>query len=192
MLQLVLHLFLRFEPRAGRGHLYCFCYLSNEVTTRIASFFSLRAENWSRFSFFLVLQNDIDLLNPLVELEKRKHKLKRLVQTPNSFFMNHCLQPLSNCSGMRQLPNRLMPTNRWKGKANRGLLISEEGRLNVHVFESTSSSVCSYDVPILQQIASNHWGVPLLPGMGRVESYKNGRMATEWVEVRVVLTQPEI
>ncbi|KAE9596029.1 putative ribosomal protein S27e [Lupinus albus] len=35
----------------------------------------------------MVLQNDIDLLNPPVELEKRKHKLKRLVQTPNSFFM---------------------------------------------------------------------------------------------------------
>ncbi|KAL8137825.1 hypothetical protein V2J09_003826, partial [Rumex salicifolius] len=34
-----------------------------------------------------VLQNDIDLLNPPVELEKKKHKLKRLVQSPNSFFM---------------------------------------------------------------------------------------------------------
>nr|XP_025614179.1 40S ribosomal protein S27-1 [Arachis hypogaea] len=34
----------------------------------------------------MVLQNDIDLLNPPAELEKRKHKLKRLVQSPNSFF----------------------------------------------------------------------------------------------------------
>ena len=34
-----------------------------------------------------VLQNNIDLLNPPVKLEKRKHKLKRLVQSPNSFFM---------------------------------------------------------------------------------------------------------
>ncbi|CAL9207003.1 unnamed protein product, partial [Musa hybrid cultivar] len=34
-----------------------------------------------------VLPNDIDLLNPPAELEKRKHKLKRLVQSPNSFFM---------------------------------------------------------------------------------------------------------
>ncbi|MBA0553441.1 hypothetical protein Goshw_026481, partial [Gossypium schwendimanii] len=34
-----------------------------------------------------VLQNDIDLLNPPAELEKKKHKLKRLVQSPNSFFM---------------------------------------------------------------------------------------------------------
>lgn len=42
------------------------------------------------FNLFLyqqVLQNDIDLLNPPAELEKRKHKLKRLVQSPNSFFM---------------------------------------------------------------------------------------------------------
>jgi hypothetical protein len=34
-----------------------------------------------------VLHSDIDLLNPPVELEKQKHKLKRLVQSPNSFFM---------------------------------------------------------------------------------------------------------
>ncbi|XWS09090.1 hypothetical protein CRYUN_Cryun40dG0056400 [Craigia yunnanensis] len=36
----------------------------------------------------MVLQNDIDLLNPSIELEKKKHKLKRLVQSPNSFFMD--------------------------------------------------------------------------------------------------------
>ncbi|KAJ4729581.1 40S ribosomal protein S27, partial [Melia azedarach] len=35
-----------------------------------------------------VLQNDVDLLNPPAELEKKKHKLKRLVQSPNSFFMD--------------------------------------------------------------------------------------------------------
>ncbi|KAL5208749.1 hypothetical protein ABZP36_033184 [Zizania latifolia] len=35
-----------------------------------------------------VLQNDIDLLNPPAELEKLKHKKKRLVQSPNSFFMD--------------------------------------------------------------------------------------------------------
>ncbi len=34
-----------------------------------------------------VLSNDIDLLHPPAELERRKHKLKRLVQSPNSFFM---------------------------------------------------------------------------------------------------------
>lgn len=42
---------------------------------------------WLGVLFFQVLQNDIDLLNPPVEIEKRKHKLKRLVQSPNSFFM---------------------------------------------------------------------------------------------------------
>jgi small subunit ribosomal protein S27e len=36
----------------------------------------------------MVLQNDIDLLNPPAELEKKKHKKKRLVQSPNSFFMD--------------------------------------------------------------------------------------------------------
>uniref|UniRef100_A0A0E0CC67 40S ribosomal protein S27 n=1 Tax=Oryza meridionalis TaxID=40149 RepID=A0A0E0CC67_9ORYZ len=36
----------------------------------------------------MVLSNDIDLLNPPAELEKLKHKKKRLVQSPNSFFMD--------------------------------------------------------------------------------------------------------
>ena len=35
-----------------------------------------------------VLACDIDLLHPPVELEKRKHKHKRLVQSPNSYFMD--------------------------------------------------------------------------------------------------------
>ncbi|EPQ60960.1 40S ribosomal protein S27 [Gloeophyllum trabeum ATCC 11539] len=30
----------------------------------------------------------VDLLNPLPETEKRRHKLKRLVQSPNSYFMD--------------------------------------------------------------------------------------------------------
>ncbi|KAM7250928.1 hypothetical protein ACFE04_022811 [Oxalis oulophora] len=46
-----------------------------------------------------VLQNDVDLLNPPVELEKKKHKLKRLVQTPNSFFMDvKCQAQLSSAT----------------------------------------------------------------------------------------------
>ncbi|CAA0843324.1 40S ribosomal protein S27-2 [Striga hermonthica] len=46
----------------------------------------------------MVLPNDIDLLNPPAELEKRKHKLKRLVQSPNSFFMvAFPFSRLSNC-----------------------------------------------------------------------------------------------
>lgn len=31
---------------------------------------------------------NIDLLNPSVQHEKRTHKLKRLVQSPNSYFMD--------------------------------------------------------------------------------------------------------
>ncbi|KAG9025656.1 40S ribosomal protein S27 [Tulasnella sp. JGI-2019a] len=30
----------------------------------------------------------VDLLNPSAEKEKRQHKLKRLVQSPNSYFMD--------------------------------------------------------------------------------------------------------
>ena len=35
-----------------------------------------------------ISMGDIDLLPPPRELEQRRHKLKRLVQTPNSFFMD--------------------------------------------------------------------------------------------------------
>lgn len=36
----------------------------------------------------MVLSHDIDLLHPPKELEARRHKRKRLVQSPNSFFMD--------------------------------------------------------------------------------------------------------
>eukprot|EP00315_Gephyrocapsa_oceanica_P010165 CAMPEP_0185308028 /NCGR_PEP_ID=MMETSP1363-20130426/18747_1 /TAXON_ID=38817 /ORGANISM="Gephyrocapsa oceanica, Strain RCC1303" /LENGTH=88 /DNA_ID=CAMNT_0027905411 /DNA_START=46 /DNA_END=312 /DNA_ORIENTATION=- len=35
-----------------------------------------------------ISMGDVDLLHPPAELEKRRHKLKRLVQSPNSFFMD--------------------------------------------------------------------------------------------------------
>merc|ERR1712032_324263 len=35
-----------------------------------------------------ISMGDIDLLHPPRELEQRRHKLKRLVQSPNSFFMD--------------------------------------------------------------------------------------------------------
>lgn len=47
--------------------------------------------NWQLIMAVLLLQvlhSDIDLLNPPAELERTKHKLKRLVQSPNSFFMD--------------------------------------------------------------------------------------------------------
>merc|ERR1711920_857489 len=36
----------------------------------------------------MVLHSDIDLLNPPAAYEKSQHKLKRLVQSPNSSFMD--------------------------------------------------------------------------------------------------------
>ncbi|CAK7329092.1 unnamed protein product [Dovyalis caffra] len=66
------------------------------------------------------LPNDIDLLNPPAELEKRKHKLKRLVQSPNSFFMNYCFQSLANCRSVWELPDSVVPTNRGRAKLTEG------------------------------------------------------------------------
>ena len=34
-----------------------------------------------------ISMGDVDLLHPPRELEQRRHKLKRLVQSPNSFFI---------------------------------------------------------------------------------------------------------
>lgn len=39
-------------------------------------------------SYSQVLSCDIDLLHPPAELEKSKHKLHRLVESPNSYFMD--------------------------------------------------------------------------------------------------------
>ncbi|XP_057800295.1 uncharacterized protein LOC131015870 isoform X1 [Salvia miltiorrhiza] len=77
----------------------------------------------------MVLSNDYDLLNPPAELEKRKHKLKRLVQSPNSFFMNHCVQPLPNSCCVRKLPDGAVPTDWRPRQAHRGLLLPKKGRL---------------------------------------------------------------
>ncbi|KAK8543015.1 hypothetical protein V6N12_015589 [Hibiscus sabdariffa] len=55
--------------------------------TKLSRVFEVALETASRQAK-MVLQNDVDLLNPPAELEKKKHKLKRLVQSPNSFFMD--------------------------------------------------------------------------------------------------------
>ncbi|KAG7566235.1 hypothetical protein ISN44_As10g028210 [Arabidopsis suecica] len=73
----------------------------------------------------MVLQNDIDLLNPPAELEKRKHKLKRLVQSPNSYFMHDYFQSLTDSRGMRKMPERSVPAYRRKGHPHRRMLFQE-------------------------------------------------------------------
>merc|ERR1712100_28903 len=48
-----------------------------------------KTQHWyAKRSTIMVLAQDIDLLNPPAALEASKHKLKRLVQGPNSFFMD--------------------------------------------------------------------------------------------------------
>ncbi|GKB36736.1 ribonuclease H-like domain-containing protein [Tanacetum coccineum] len=54
----------------------------------------------------MTLSNDVDLLNPPAEVEKRKYKLKRLVQSPNSFFffmVTHKLCDLSSTIEMKKM-----------------------------------------------------------------------------------------
>ncbi|CAA2987295.1 40S ribosomal S27-2 [Olea europaea subsp. europaea] len=82
----------------------------------------------------MVLPNDVDLLNPPAELEKRKHKLKRLVQSPNSFFMDvkcqgcfNIVQPLTNCGGVWELPDRAVSADWGSCPAHGGLLLQEKG-----------------------------------------------------------------
>ncbi len=51
----------------------------------------------------MVLSSDIDLLHPPREVEQSKHKLKRLVQSPNSYFItvfshSQTVVTCTNCS----------------------------------------------------------------------------------------------
>ncbi|WOL17980.1 hypothetical protein Cni_G26773 [Canna indica] len=75
----------------------------------------------------MVLPNDVDLLNPPAEVEKRRHRLKRLVQSPNSFFMNYCLQSLADRGGMRQLPDRALPTDWGRARLTEGCSFRRKG-----------------------------------------------------------------
>jgi small subunit ribosomal protein S27e len=43
---------------------------------------------FSNILSLLIQQLAVDLLNPTAESERRKHKLKRIVQSPNSYFMD--------------------------------------------------------------------------------------------------------
>jgi len=95
----------------------------------------------------------IDLLNPSQKSEEQRHKLKRLVQSPNSYFMDVKCPGMSYfiifwtryvftmadasrlfcdyyrflaCPDSRfvwRLLERLVPTNWWKGEINRGSVI---------------------------------------------------------------------
>ncbi|KAJ3052303.1 40S ribosomal protein S27 [Rhizophlyctis rosea] len=49
-----------------------------------SAFNSSHTYQFSRFP----IQLAVDLLNPLESTERRRHKLKRLVQSPNSYFMD--------------------------------------------------------------------------------------------------------
>ncbi|KAK2448252.1 40S ribosomal protein S27-2 [Trifolium repens] len=67
---------------------YHWSMLNDSVDSRESRLKSPYFLGFNRPALTMVLQNDIDLLNPPAELEKRKHKLKRLVPSPNSFFMD--------------------------------------------------------------------------------------------------------
>merc|ERR1712026_96381 len=85
-----------------------------------------------------------DLLHPSVDEEKNKCKLKRLVQHPNSYFMDvkcpglqdhHCLQPRTDCRTLCRLCHRPVSTHRWKGEANGRLLLQKEATLETLPFD---------------------------------------------------------
>ena len=77
-----------------RAHLHIFALQPAAVfplfLTFICTHASARAGHvrLDRASCVQVLASDVDLLHPPADAEKQKHKLKRLVQSPNSFFMD--------------------------------------------------------------------------------------------------------
>lgn len=90
-------------------------------------FFSYRVLMFSPF----LKQLAVDLLNPSVESEKRSHKLKRLVQSPNSYFMDVkcpgkflniyiCIDWLGNCFINPLMLHRLFEhQHRFQSRSNR-------------------------------------------------------------------------
>merc|ERR1712096_265792 len=79
----------------------------------------------------------LDLLHPIPDEEKRKHKLKRLVQSPNSFFMDvKCpgcfhittVQACTNCCLLQCMCHCSVPTYWWQVPPYRGLLLPQKGR----------------------------------------------------------------
>ncbi|KAG7672502.1 hypothetical protein KSW81_001465 [Nannochloris sp. 'desiccata'] len=58
----------------------------------------------------IVLSCDIDLLHPPAELEKQRHKLKRLVASPNSYFMDVKCQVLPYLATLRRSWSALAAT----------------------------------------------------------------------------------
>jgi small subunit ribosomal protein S27e len=54
----------------------------------MVSIHSIPARWHSQYSHHIKQPLAIDLLNPSAEAESKKHKLKRLVQSPNSYFMD--------------------------------------------------------------------------------------------------------
>ncbi|KAF5394006.1 Zinc-binding ribosomal protein family protein [Paragonimus heterotremus] len=58
----------------------------------------------------------VDLLHPSLREEKRRCKLKRLVPSPNSFFMDvkcpDCIQPCSDPGCLSRLRSCALPTHR--------------------------------------------------------------------------------
>ena len=72
---------------------------------------------------------DIDLLHPPKELELRRHKLKRLVPSPNSFFMDvkcpGCFNittvfSRADCGHLQRLLGGALPADGWQGAADGG------------------------------------------------------------------------
>jgi len=50
------------------------------------------------------------------------------------WMQNNCIQSLSNCCGLWQLSNGVVPTYWWQSKINRRVLFQEEGRLVMELF----------------------------------------------------------
>lgn len=65
-------------------------------------------------------------------------------------MQNHRVQPLPNRCGLWELPDGVVPANWWQSKANRGVLLQEEGRLVMELFWHTVT-----DEPFFRGVGSN-------------------------------------
>ncbi|KAK4374674.1 hypothetical protein RND71_005351 [Anisodus tanguticus] len=93
------------------------------------------------------ISNDIDLLHPTAELEKQKHKLKRLVQSPDSTFLEGGVGvfpvymalgmiALQMCLGLETIVHQLRQSPNVRVKKSRREIVAEVDEAEVVLEEA--------------------------------------------------------
>nr|GEV42455.1 40S ribosomal protein S27-2 [Tanacetum cinerariifolium] len=101
----------------------------------------------------MTLSNDVDLLNPPAEVEKMKYKLKRLVQSRNSFFFFMVTHKLCDLSS----------TIEWKKMNGDKDEDEKNDEIDYKRLKSDSTSLCHQQFPSATSGSEVRFYITLLP-----------------------------